>query len=287
MKVVTLGSSVFLRISVLGISLLPSILVFSPRSVCAQETNSTIMTPEEACVDALGYVGCENLGHPYPAAQLVILHWAAVAISPSTLTVGGSHGQNSQQDAEQTALTNCRRNGARDCEVLQWVRNECQALAVSYPKGPYGWSDGSTRVGAAAHAMSECKSRGGQNCTVIAAPCAVDDIRWTSPLPLPPGNSTGKVDPKMVGTWYLSINPGYWVWRVSANGTYEFHSEAVDNVASNAGSVSSNNGHYTLHAINLSWDDTGTYHFQDSNTLIATGKLGTGTWHRLAGEPGL
>src|ERR1700689_129955 len=138
----------------------------------------------QACVDALGDVGCANLGKPNPPSQqLIILHWAALAISPTTLRAGASHGENSVAGAQQTALANCRRQGALDCKVLQWVRNECQALAISYAGGRYGWSDGSNRTAAAARAMAQCKSTGGKSCTVVTAPCAGDDARWSSPLP--------------------------------------------------------------------------------------------------------
>jgi hypothetical protein len=88
----------------------------------------------------------------------------------------------------------------------------------------------------------------------------------------------------MVGT--LLINPGYWIWRVAGNGTYEFHSEAMDDAPAHAGTFTASKGHYTLHAISLSWDDTGTYTFQGPDTVVAKGKLGTGTWRRMIASGG-
>jgi hypothetical protein len=55
--------------------------------------------------------------------------------------------------------------------------------------------------------MGECRSRGSGNCVVITTPCADDDPRWSAPLPLPTGVQGGPVDPRMVGTWELLINP--------------------------------------------------------------------------------
>ncbi len=260
----------------LGVSLI-IILILSAGSAQAQDANS------QACVDALGYVGCANLGKPNPAPQqMIILHWAALAISPTTLRAGASHGENSVAGAQQTALANCRRQGALDCKVLQWVRNECQALAISYAGGRYGWSDGSNRAAAAVRAMAQCKSTGGKSCTVIVTPCAADDARWSSPLPLPSGVTSATVDPHAVGTWELLRNPGVWVWRIAANGTYEFHSEAGDGAASQSGTIAASSGKWSIRALNNGYTDGGTYTFQAPDRLLATGKLGTGAWRRVA-----
>jgi hypothetical protein len=236
---------------------------------------------EDACIQNLGYLGCMEGSRP-PAQQLVVLHFAALAISPSTLTAGGAHGRNSQTEAEQTALQNCGRNGAKDCKILNWAQNQCVSLAVNYPTKQYGYSAGDNRNGAANGALERCRSTGGKSCVVITAPCAGDDVLWSAPLPLPMGVQGGKVDPMMVGTWEMIRNPGRWIWRVAANGTYEFHSEAIDNTPSNAGTPTAAAGHYTLHAITMEWDDTGTYTAQSQDVVVAIGKLGTGTWKRIA-----
>jgi Domain of unknown function (DUF4189) len=265
----------------LSVSFMMVVLILSAGPAHAQ-------TPDQnynACVDALGYVGCDNLGKPNVPQRQIILHWAALAISPTTLRPGGSHGQNSVDAAEQTALANCRRQGPTDCKVLQWARNECQALAISYPEKKYGWSDSLSRAGAAAQALAECRSVGGRSCQVIVAPCAGDDARWSSPLPLPPGGTTATVDARTVGTWELLINPGVWVWRIAANGTFESHSEAGDGAPPQAGTISASGGKWSIHALNNGNTDGGTYTFQGPATLVATGKLGTGAWHRVVSRP--
>jgi hypothetical protein len=33
------------------------------------------------------------------------------------------------------------------------------------------------------------------------------------------------------------------------------------------------------------WDDQGTYILQSSGVMVASGKLGTGTWYRIATDP--
>lgn len=249
----------------------------------------TIITPREACVENFGYLGCDPEGNPIPPQQenhRVVLYWTALALSEKAMKAGASHGENSAGSADQTALANCRRNGPSDCKILTNASNRCLALSFGSNATRYGYSPGSDRNSAAAGAMGECRSRGGVSCVVIAAPCAEDDPRWSAPLPLPTGVQASPLDPRMVGTWELLINPGYWIWRVAGNGTYEFHSEAMDGARTHAGTLTSSKGHYTLHAMNLSWDDAGTYTFDGPDTIVAKGKLGTGTWHRLTASGG-
>ena len=51
------------------------------------------------------------------------------------------------------------------------------------------------------------------------------------------------------------------------------------------GTFTASNGKYTLHAINMQWDDQGTYAMQGSTAMVMTGKLGTGTWYRITMDP--
>jgi hypothetical protein len=257
-------------------------------AACAQDDGSTEVVPgmEDSCIENLGYNACGPTGMPLPAGgqqQMIVVHYTAVALSKTTLAAGASHGQNSQSSAEQAALQVCQKNGGKDCQVLTWGENRCVALAESFADKLWGFAVGASRDLAAAGALAQCKITGGKNCVTITAPCAGDDIRWSAPLPLPPGGSAATVDPNMVGTWELFINPGRWVWRVAPNGTYELHSEAMDATPSNAGTFSASNGHYTLHALTMSWDDAGTYKVQSPGVVVATGKLGTGTWRRIGG----
>ena len=209
--------------------------------------------------------------------------YGAVAISPSTHNTAASHGQGSQSEAERQALHSC---GSKDCEIAYWVRNSCAALAVSYHvPGPYGAAMASDRAEAASKALAQCTSRGGQRCSVQLTPCAGDDARWPSPLPLPPGDHPGSVDPKLVGTWQHSINPGNWVLQIGPNGSFAFDSEAADGAAPTMGTFSASKGRWVMHATNLAWDDTGTYQYKTSGEFEMTGRLGTGTWQRISTNP--
>ena len=250
----------------------------------------TIMSPREACVENFGYMGCGPEGNPLTQQQnnqgnRIVVYWAALAISDKTMKTGASHGENSADSADQTALANCRRNGPTDCKILTQAFDHCMALALGSKRGTYGFSFGADRKSAAAAAMGHCKHAGGVKCAVATAPCPADDPRWSAPLPLPTDVQGGPVDPRMVGTWQLSVNPGTWIWRVASNGTYEFHSEAMDGARANAGTITASQGNYKQHAMNMFFDYAATYTFQGPDTLPDTltvkGSLGTSTYHRM------
>ena len=212
--------------------------------------------------------------------------YAAIAVSPSTLKAGAEKGTTTEASVDSGALQICQQSGANDCKVYSVV-GSCVALAT--PENPvpnrYGCGSGATREGAAAQALAACAKAGGTNCFVGLAPCGSDDIRFPSPLPLPSGGKPGSVDPALVGLWGLNVSSGIWVWQISANGTYTFHTEAPDNTLPHDGTFTASNGKYTLHSIVSPWDDQGTYTMQGSTAVVMTGKLGTGTWKRITADP--
>jgi len=212
--------------------------------------------------------------------------YAAIAISPSTMNAGAEKGTTTQASVENGALQYCANKGARDCKVLSAV-NGCVALAVAATPVPnqFGLASAPTRDKAAANALAACTKDGGNNCFVSLSPCGSDDVRFASPLPLPPGGKTGSVDPAVVGLWGLNVNGGIWVWQITANGTYTFHSEATDGTQPNNGTFAASNGKYTDHAFNTPWDDQGTYTMQGTTAMVMSGKSGTGTWYRMAADP--
>jgi hypothetical protein len=93
------------------------------------------------------------------------------------------------------------------------------------------------------------------------------------------------VDASLVGTWEI-VTPtpagtARWVWEIYKNGTYSFHAEGPGAAPAHSGTFAAAKGHYILNSTTTTWNDTGTYQLTDSLTLVATGKLGTGTWHRV------
>jgi hypothetical protein len=73
---------------------------------------------------------------------------------------------------------------------------------------------------------------------------------------------------------------GHSSWSIAVMGL-----AAILRAGANAGTFTASQGHFTLHTISRSWDDAGTYVFQGPDTVVATGKLGTGTWRRMIAGP--
>lgn len=93
------------------------------------------------------------------------------------------------------------------------------------------------------------------------------------------------VDPALVGTWEMvvpnSAGAALWVWEVRADGTYSFHAEGPGNVPSHHGTFRAATGKYVLKAVNLDWQDSGTYDPPASGIVrMTSSRLGTGYWTR-------
>jgi hypothetical protein len=93
------------------------------------------------------------------------------------------------------------------------------------------------------------------------------------------------VDHNLVGTWELSVpnaqGVARWVWEIHPNGTYDFHAQGPGAAPSHRGTFAAAKGNYTLKSTTSAWNDTGTYRVTGPDTLLATGRLGTGSWHRV------
>jgi hypothetical protein len=100
----------------------------------------------------------------------------------------------------------------------------------------------------------------------------------------PPANA---VDPAGVGTWEMTVasNRGIarWIWDILPGGTYRFRSEGPGAARAHEGTITLGDGNWTLRASRglPGWKDGGPYEFRDANTLVMTGRLGTGIWRRI------
>ena len=97
------------------------------------------------------------------------------------------------------------------------------------------------------------------------------------------------VEPAVVGTWELQVpNPSgisHWEWDVRADGTYYFHADGPGSPPAHSGTFRASNGHYTLVSTTLAWNDEGTYQLADKDTMVASGGIGTASWHRVPDAP--
>ncbi|MGD0741426.1 MAG: DUF4189 domain-containing protein [Terracidiphilus sp.] len=245
------------------------------------------MTSRSVCAAVVSLLAALS-ARPAAAQNL----WAAVAVSPSSENNGGGHAESSQAAADRIALQQCQKSGARDCKIVASISRGCVVLATPSVPVPnhFGFGSNPSRELAASNALAQCTNGGGKDCGVRIAQCSFDDPRWASPLPLPPVVLPGTVDPALVGLWKLNASNGIWVWQITANGTYSFHSAAPaspGNQPMHNGTFTTSNGKYTMHAINVVFDTQGTYTIEGSSkgTLQMNGSSGSSTWYRTRLDP--
>jgi len=102
-----------------------------------------------------------------PGAALAQDYYGAIAYSPRTGAHGWSYDHRSRSDAENRALSECRKH-ADDCRSLVWFKNACGALATG-PDG-YGSGWGTSRSLAEAEAVKVC-GRHSSGCSVRRWAC--------------------------------------------------------------------------------------------------------------------
>ena len=107
----------------------------------------------------------------------------------------------------------------------------------------------------------------------VAMRCAVVHQKPANPADL---------DASLIGTWQLPVKGGNWVWEISSDGTYKFHSEALDGAPPHAGVFTAAAGQWTLAATAgiPGYTDNGQYLYQAPNIWMAKGKLGGAAWIR-------
>ena len=90
------------------------------------------------------------------------------------------------------------------------------------------------------------------------------------------------LDDNLVGTWQFPVKAGNWVWEIAGDGTYKFHSEAMDGALSHSGVITGSKGQWTLRATTgiPGYTDNGQYLYQPPNIWMAKGKLGGAAWVR-------
>jgi hypothetical protein len=101
----------------------------------------------------------------------------------------------------------------------------------------------------------------------------------------PAGASTTRspVEAGAQGLWTMKVPSPQGIstcfWDVKGSGTYSAWCVGAVPVA-HAGTVSVADGRWTLNATTMNYTDGGTYVFSNPNTMVMTGKLGTGAWLR-------
>ena len=263
----TRGNFIAIAIAVLGASLLPWL---APAHGQTPDSDGPPWCGTAWACDTIGLTGKPAQGK-----------FAGIAIGDVD-RIGVATGQASADAAEKFARSKCPADSAgQSCSFFKTITG-CLGLAGSPTGEVYSWDDSNApRVEVWLEALKACGAAG---CRMAMTACVGDDPRTLPPFPMPPDVTGGKVDPAAVGAWEFPMNPGRWVWEIAANGTYEFHTEAPDGAPSHAGTFAADGGSWTLVSIAGYADtDGGTYLMQGPDTMVMTGKLGKGSWHRIAG----
>jgi hypothetical protein len=265
------------------------------------------------CNDTLGYLGCAELMHPgphRPGPPPKPDVWGALALSPSTLDWGTSWNSRSESDASEFAVRQCTAKGAHDCKILKTVADVCLSLVLSPGEKVFavGGPIGASNIAEEA-ALARCRRGGGKACALSASFCA-DGVRhvlnghtsfsngnpvfvhagaprvvpvFPAPTPLP-GDDTAR----FYGTWRGQFEAnGQTVTLISVHDAEGYRNFLVANdgqAPAGQGFFAAANGRYTAGAPKP--NDSGTYRFTDSETVVCTNSAGqTVTWRRTA-KPG-
>ena len=104
--------------------------------------------------------------------------YGAIALSASTVEYGFSYNFDSQERAEEAALTYCYSNAnkPRDCKVLVWFYDACASLAIKPDSGrkdaAWGAQWASSAQSANVKALEECQKYGGNGCKIERSFCS-------------------------------------------------------------------------------------------------------------------
>ena len=265
---------------------------------------------ENRCNEALGYVGCAEMMHPgphRPGPPPKPDVWGALALSPSTLDWGTSWNSKSESDASELARQQCTAKGAHDCKILKTVADVCLSLVTSPGEKVFtvGGPIGASNIAEEA-ALARCQRAGGKSCALTTSFCA-DGVRHVlnghttfsngnpifnhdgPPRVLPvfptPSPAPGDDTARFFGTWKGQFEAnGQTVTLVSVHDAQGYRNFLVANtgqVPAGQGSFAAKNGRYTAAAPKP--NDSGTYRFSDSETVVCTNSAGqTVTWRRTA-----
>lgn len=89
----------------------------------------------------------------------------------------------------------------------------------------------------------------------------------------------------LVGAWEVDVpnaaGATHWVLEFRPDGTYTFYAP----INAHAGTYTVSGDHWSLHATTTPYDDQGTFHLVNQQTLYFQGKYGADEWKRVATPP--
>lgn len=138
------------------------------------------------CAPIPGSAGGPESSSPVPTGKWET-RWGAIAEDTATgnkggnLATGASVAQQSKRAASSLALSRCKDEGGKKCEVRLTYYNQCVAMAD--PVGERGpgaitvASRAETDTLAKSNALAECQSSGGQQCAIVYSACSLSEFK--------------------------------------------------------------------------------------------------------------
>lgn len=106
--------------------------------------------------------------------------YGAFVLSDSTPDAGVAADEGSDAEAKGVALTNCRRNGAKDCRIVLSYKNQCASWVVpprDAPGAKVGFGLGNSPEAAVANGMERCIAGAGDTCSSVYSGCSLPEWR--------------------------------------------------------------------------------------------------------------
>jgi hypothetical protein len=139
-------------------------------------TCGIIVTPDGTTQD---WGPCQGQNNPAPSTPSV---YGAIAISRSTMAYGTAEKFSTQQAANDFAVKDCAKKGAKDCSLFQaFANNLCAALALSVPDKAASIGLSGIMTFASSIATLRCQQAGGKSCVVAISFCADGVTRVSDP----------------------------------------------------------------------------------------------------------
>lgn len=170
-----------------------AVLMFAPWTASAEGA----CPPGQYPIGGQGVQGCApipgansgasgNSGAPVATGKWET-RWGAIAEDTATankggdLATGASVAQKSKRAASSLALSRCKDEGGKKCEVRLTYYNQCVAMAD--PVGARGpgaitvASRAETDTLAKSNALAECQGSGGQQCAIVYSACSLSEFK--------------------------------------------------------------------------------------------------------------
>lgn len=131
---------------------------------CERSFGGCFGPEQDQCLNRLQQCYSQQCNRPTVA-------YGAIAYGAKSTGYGYAFDKRTQQDAERTALNNCRPNGV-DCKVVASFSNSCAAVAAIESKGVFSTGSGGTEQAAQDSALKTCERTHGKGCEIEVWTCA-------------------------------------------------------------------------------------------------------------------